>query len=609
VAAAVLALCVAAPAVAGDAGDRSTGREGAPGTATVEQGAPTGPRGARPAATASGRPSTPLRTAGARSSGRGDRGAASGPARSGPTGRLVVTLRDARGGARAVRSRLGRVAERAGVRVADRDEDRATVVVEGGDARARSRIARRLRADDRVADVAPERRARLRSLPNNPGLRVQDPTLPVGEVYQWWAQRMGLPRAWSLANGRGIKIAVIDSGVDRAHPQLGPVIEEAHVDGSTTGTKDTDELGHGTHVASLACSVFNGGAGIAGAGGRCRLIVIKSGLSDSSVASSIDTAVDRGADAIVMSFGVDGVATAPAAIRDALRNAADEGVVAVAAAADQPVAEQGYPANVLQPTGTGPRIDEGIGLTVTAVQADGTRAPFAGYGSQISVAAYGTYRADRAPFGLVGAFPAGRVGYEQDVPHPDGSVTPGCRCRTSIDGDARYAYLQGTSMATPIVAGVAGLVRDANPDLDAAAIVRTIKETATRSGGWNEQTGWGIVDADDAVDKARRIDLRAPTARFRTRSRRVSSSRIRLRWRQDDPAPGALVASGIRRVEVFRSVDGRGFRRVGSAKRGRLTVRVPRGRVRFALRPVDKAGNRADRPKRKTRRGTILLRR
>ncbi|MGE4426255.1 MAG: S8 family serine peptidase [Solirubrobacteraceae bacterium] len=538
-----------------------------------------------------------------------DRAARAGVAKSGPTGRLLVTLREPEGSAVAVRSRLGSVAERAGVRVRERDERRGTVVVDGGDAAERARIARRLQADGRVAEVTAERRARLRSLPNNPGLRVQDPTLPTGEVYQWWAQRLGLPRAWSMTNGKGIRIAVIDSGVDRSHPQLGPVITESYVDGSTTGTKDSDELGHGTHVASLACSVFNGGSGIAGAGGRCGLIVIKSGLTDSSVASSIDLAVDRGADAIVMSFGVDGVADAPTPIREALATAAKEGVVAVAAAADQPVTEQGYPANVLQPHGTGPNLDKGIGLTVTAAQADGTRAPFAGYGGQISVAAYGTYRADRAPFGLLGAFPAGQVGFEQDIHNADGTISPGCRCRTALEGDARYAYLQGTSMATPIVAGVAGLVRDANPDIDAARIVRTIKETASGDGAWNEQTGWGIVDAADAVDKARRIDLREPTARFRTRSRRVSDSRIRLRWRQQDPAPGALVASGIRRVEVFRSIDGRAFRRIGSARRGRLTVRVPRGRVRFALRPIDKAGNRADRPKRKTRRGTILLRR
>lgn len=526
--------------------------------------------------------------------------------RSGPTGRLLVTVRGADGlSTAAVEERLADVARRAGVRTAGTDPAAATAAVAAGDAGDRARLAARLRQDPRVVEVVPERRAALRGLPNEPSLSQQDPGAPAGLVPGWWVQRMNIPAAWDLANGKGIKIAVIDSGVDGGHPQLAPIIDQAQTDGPVVGNAQTDEVGHGTHVASLACAAFNDGAGLVGAGGRCHLIVIKSELRDSSVASSIDKAVAAGADAIVMSFGVDGVASAPTVIREALQRAAAEGVVPVAAAADTATTEQGYPANTLQPTGSGPQVDAGLGLTVTAAQADGIRASFAGYGSQISVAAYGTYAAGGAPGGLLGAFPATKTAFEETSTNPDGTVNPPCGCRVAFGGDARYAHLQGTSMAAPIVAGIVGLVRDANPDLPAATIVRLIKQTATRAGGYSDQLGWGIVNAGAAVDAARRIDLRAPKASFRNRSRRTSATRLRLSWKATDPAPKPLVASGVKTVDVYRSVRGGRFRRIGSGKRGRLTVDLPRGTTRFALRGVDKAGNRAPRPTK----GALTIRR
>src|SRR5205823_3309051 len=114
---------------------------------------------------------------------------------------------------------------------------------------------------------------------------------------------------------------------------------------------------------------------------------IKSDLSDSSVAASIVDAVDRGADAINMSFGQDGRAQAPAAEQRAINYAYAHHVTMVAAAADNAVTEQGDPANALQPTGTGSVLGSGKGLSVTAADYDDHRPSFAGYGSQISLAA------------------------------------------------------------------------------------------------------------------------------------------------------------------------------------------------------------------------------
>ncbi|MEV4421642.1 S8 family serine peptidase [Patulibacter sp. NPDC049589] len=254
-----------------------------------------------------------------------------------------------------------------------------------------------------------------------------------------------------------------------------------------------------------------------------------------------------------------------------------------------PTTEQGWPANVLQPSGTGSDPDAGIGLTVTAATAAGARASFAGSGSQVSVAAYGAYADQGAggPPGIVGAFPPG-------VPADESPTSSGAAAatRTSIRGDTRYAYQAGTSMATPMVAGVAALVRSANPDLGSAAIVSLLKRTAKRAAGWTPALGWGVVDGEAAVEAARKIDLRAPSATFAAGSRAIAGPTATLSWRGTDRSPAPLVPSGIRTVELWRSVDGARFQYVGAARRG-LTVDVPRGEVRFTLRAVDRAGNRA----------------
>ena len=107
--------------------------------------------------------------------------------------------------------------------------------------------------------------------------------------------------------------------------------------------------------------------GSVGSGLNCKLLIFKSDLSDGSIAASIVQAADRGADAINMSFGSDDPG-APQPVRDAVDYANAKGVVLVAAADDQPVEEQGYPSNLLQPTGTGGDLAAGRGLTVTAVE-------------------------------------------------------------------------------------------------------------------------------------------------------------------------------------------------------------------------------------------------
>src|SRR4051794_38443252 len=277
----------------------------------------------------------------------------------GTTGRLLVTLKTpARGHAHA--SAVRAVAARAGARSARLTIPQLRVsAVRARAGRSLRALARRLRADPRVATVTVERRFALRYVPNDPAFTTDERGEP-GTTVQWWSARESLPAAWDLAPKEGAKVAIVDTGVDATHPELqSRILETADFDDNAAdGPPTVDEVGHGTHVASLACGASNNGAGIAGAGLNCNLLVAKTDLSEGSVARSIVWAADRGAEAINMSFGTDGRFAAAPAVVDAMRYAVSRGAVLVAAAADAAVEEQGDPANVLQPTGTAAVVDQ-----------------------------------------------------------------------------------------------------------------------------------------------------------------------------------------------------------------------------------------------------------
>jgi serine protease len=462
-------------------------------------------------------------------------------------------------------------------------------------------LAVRLRADPRVARVEVEHRARLRFDANDPALTTPETAVGTapGTPVQWWAARSGFPRAWDVTTGSGATVAVIDTGAETSHPELADrVLGAVSFDGDGSAAT-TDTVGHGTHVASLACGAGNNGVGLAGAGLRCRMLILKSDFSDSSVAKAIVYAVDHGADAINMSFGTDPGPQPSQAVRDAVDYAFAHNVVMAAAAADSAIAEQGYPANLLQPTGTGPDLAVGKGLSVTAADASDARASFAGHGSQISLAAYGAYDAgpgDTGPRGIFGAFTAGPN--ELETGSAGLPPRPPCGCRTTFANDARYAYVQGTSMGTPMVAATGALARHLNPDLTAADIVRLIKETARRPAGtWTGELGWGILDAGAALTRAASIDRRAPTSRVTRLAARTAKRTITVRWTAADRGPAGVRSSGIARFELWRATDGGRFKRLYSTTRTARRVTLRRGgRYRFYTVAIDHAGNREPAP-------------
>jgi subtilisin family serine protease len=455
-----------------------------------------------------------------------------------------------------------------------------------------------LRRQPGVARVELERRYELRVVPDDPSLTTFEtaPATPPDTPLQWWVARTGLPAAWDIERGDGATVAVIDTGVDGGHPDLAGKIAGA-IDNDDTpgaGSATGDENGHGTHVASLACAAGDNGAGIVGAGLNCRLLVIKSDLSDGSIARSIVQAADGGADAINMSFGTDGSSPATRVISDAIDYAVGKDVVLVAAAADRPVEEQGDPANLLQPSGSGADITAGRGLSVTAANFADQRAPFAGRGSQISLAAYGAFDQVVGPAGLIGAFP-GNVTQLETGRTGGLFPEPSCDCRTQIAGDNRYAYLQGTSMAAPIVAAIAALARTLNPDTHAADVIRVLKETATRpaGSGWTPELGWGIVNATAALNAVASIDRRPPTSKLRGPALVRGTRTSKLTWTGKDVARPKLRASGIAHYDVYRSTNRGRYQRIKRTTSTSLSVRMRSGsRYRFYTIAVDKAGNR-----------------
>ncbi|HUR83737.1 MAG TPA: S8 family serine peptidase [Solirubrobacteraceae bacterium] len=465
-------------------------------------------------------------------------------------------------------------------------------------------LARSLRRRDGVLHVEAERRHALRVDLNDPSLTVQENAAgtPSGTPVQWWIGRLGLPAAWDISRGKGATVAVIDTGVDSGHPDLSGKVQQSTDNDAISGhgPATVDENGHGTHVASIACGAGDNGVGIVGVGLDCQLLVYKSDLSDGSVARSIIQAADAKADAINMSFGTDGTTPPARVIVDAINYAIAHDVVVVAAAADSPVEEQGDPANVLQPTGTGPDITAGKGLTVTAADNAGQRSSFAGRGSQVSLAAYGSFSdGGGGPPGLLAAFPGNATELEAGggVLFPQ----PGCNCRTTFQGDSRFAYLQGTSMATPMVTAVAALVKNLNPDLRAPDVVRLLKETATRpnGAGWTPDLGWGIVNPLVAMTVARTIDRRAPTSKLTGPKSVRGSKAISLRVSGADSAPGGLSAAGVDHFDIYRSANRRAYRRLAATSAPSLKVKVKTGsRYRFYSIAVDKAGNREAVPSR-----------
>jgi type VII secretion-associated serine protease mycosin len=284
---------------------------------------------------------------------------------------------------------------------------------------------------------------------------------------EYWLDDYGIRDAWTTTQGEGVTIAVIDSGIDSSHPDLaGAVIGGKDFSGLGAANGQTPvgsprSNGHATMVASLAAGRgTNGTDGMIGVAPAASLLSLSMGFgegsrpSDVQIAEAVRWAVDNGADVINMSL-TRNTLDWPTSWDDAFSYAAQNDVVVVAAAGNRGsgTVEVGAPATM-----------PGV-LTVAGVDRSG-KASFdaSSQGITIGVAAPSE--------DLVGAAPGG------------GHVT-----------------WQGTSGATPIVAGLVALVRSAYPALDAANVINRIVATAKDAGtpGPDPLYGNGLINAAAAV--------------------------------------------------------------------------------------------------------------
>jgi subtilisin family serine protease len=395
-------------------------------------------------------------------------------------------------------------------------------------ARSGSRIVRRIRAIRVAVLRTPPAAARvldgLRGIRYSaqPVLRRQlvDPGLApapvIGGAYEWQygAAREQLVPASVLHAASAITIAVIDTGADVSAPDLAAKAP------TTWSVRDnssdvTDYYGHGTFVSSLAAGSTTNGEGVAGFGGDAKLLAVQASAPDGTFtdideSAAIVYAVDHGAKIINMSFG--GPMSSPAE-QSAIAYAAAHGVLLVAAAGNsgQSGNQPSYPAALLQPLGSNGV--GGIGLAVGASNLSGGRASFSNSGSYISLAAPG-----ENVFGALSSSADPNYWPRQSLP---GSVT------------GIYGYSSGTSYSSPEVAGAAALVWAANPGLTATDVAGILKQSASGHGGWNENTGYGVLDAAAAVAKAQGTSVAVPTVSL---AGNRSGLRVSLSWN----SPGAV---------------------------------------------------------------------
>ena len=260
------------------------------------------------------------------------------------------------------------------------------------------------------------------------------------------------PEAWDITTGAAsVVVAVIDSGVQLDHPDLGTLT--AGYDLVNNDSDPSDDFGHGTLVAGIIAARANNGVGIAGTCWSCQIMPVKvldsSGRgTDSWVASGIVWATDHGSDVINMSLGGrDNSAT----LASAVTYAQQRGVVIVAAAGNDGE-------NLEHPdwatTPNYPAAYSGV-ISVGGVKEDSTRYEWSNHGDWVQV----------------------------DAPGLTNSTGP----------SSSYVSFEGTSAATPFVAGLAGLARSYNLAATSTSVVSAIESNAQALPSANSVHG--LIDA------------------------------------------------------------------------------------------------------------------
>ncbi|MDD5700924.1 MAG: S8 family serine peptidase [Dehalococcoidales bacterium] len=274
-------------------------------------------------------------------------------------------------------------------------------------------------------------------------------------IDQWSLDRIQAPEAWEVSTGNSeIRIAILDTGIDKDHEDLAAKIVSAQ---NFTDSRTVDDLyGHGTHVAGIAAAVANNGTGVAGLACDSSLMNMKV-LGDNGegynswIIGGIIHAADNGARVINLSLGND----SPSALfEDAVNYAWSKGAVVVAAAGNKSNSSPFYPAYYSNC------------IAVAATDQYDIRAHFSTYGNWVDLAAPGAHIY---------------------------STLPNHEC--VVSSDMNYGYLSGSSMAAPLVAGLAALVWDSSYGVSNASVRSRIEASADPVSGTGIYWHYGRINA------------------------------------------------------------------------------------------------------------------
>lgn len=282
-------------------------------------------------------------------------------------------------------------------------------------------------------------------------LWVQETLTTLTQTVDYGHALIGVPWAWSKSRGRGVRVAILDTGADESHPDLQGQVDDAK---SFVGGTPRDGNGHGSHCAGIVAAIDNQ-QGVVGVAPECRLLigkVLDDGGSggDMGIANGIRWAIEQKADIISMSLGS---STPAPRIYDAILDAIRSNVLVIAAAGNEGPGEgtTGYPGSYKEV------------VSVGAIGATGKLTSFSSRG-KVDVAA------------------------------------PGANILSLKPGGA-YVKMSGTSMATPYVAGVAALVFGACKANSVATptpaeFIGMLRGASVEAGsvGRDSGYGWGIVD-------------------------------------------------------------------------------------------------------------------
>ncbi|MGZ8287805.1 MAG: S8 family peptidase [Telluria sp.] len=363
-------------------------------------------------------------------------------------------------------------------------------------------VARELMARDPNVEYAePDRMMQKMFTPNDPMYSQQ-------WHYSEATGGMRVNTAWDKATGTGVKVAVIDTGY-RPHADLSgkfvggyDFISDTFVSNDGNG-RDSDasdpgdrivvgECGggqptqiqnsswHGTHVAGTIAAATNNGVGVAGVAYNAQIVPVRvlgkcggytSDIADAIIWSSGGTVSGVPTNtnvAKVINMSLGGGGACDTTTQNAINSARSRGtVVIVAAGNENQNASNSNPANCA-----------GV-VTVAATNRSGGRAYYSNYGAVVDVAA-----------------PGG------DTSISGNGVLSTLNAGTGAPGADNYVFYQGTSMATPHVAGVAALMLSKNAALTPDDIESRLKSSSRAFPATCSQCGSGLVDANAAVDAA-----------------------------------------------------------------------------------------------------------